>query len=421
MVARRGEPMKKLLRFFLTFLRETTWVAIALVCLYGGYLGFQYLGDNREVVEIAPVERPIALVETISVEPFDGPLPVRAEGFISPFRQISLSAQGGGRISELHPAILNLGTFVEGDILVQLDDSAEQALLSQTAANVDATQARLDLVLAQLQRTEELRTRGVASQQALDQLLSQEAELIASLNSLRAAQQSAMVAVQNKRVVAPFDGAVLEKLQEVGSVVGSGQSIAEIYTNDRMEVVIPVREAEAALIPGLFGEGTAQARVSVEFAGQIYQWPAHVTRVDPALDPRTRTLSVSVGLDNIDAPELLNPNALASGNLPALINAFAKVEIDGIRQNNTYAIPSTSVRSGNQIWVFDSTEEDRGMLMPIDVRPTHVDGEITYVVVQDWPANTRLIRTSLSAPTPGMVLRDIAGPAPMQTAQAEVE
>lgn len=413
--------MKKLLRFFLTFLRETTWVAIAIACVYGGYLGFQYLGDNREVVEIEPVERPIALVETVTVAPFTQPLPVRSEGFISPYRQISLSAQGGGRISELHSAILNLGTFSEGDVLVQLDDSTERALLSQTEANVQATQARLDLVLAQLKRTEELRSRGVASQQALDQLLSQEAELLASLNSLRAAQQSAAIAVANKRVIAPFDGAVLQKSQEVGSVVGSGQSIAEIYTNDRMEVVIPVREAEAALIPGLFGEGTANARVSVEFAGQIYQWPAHVTRVDPALDPRTRTLSVSVGLDNIDAPTLLNPNALASGNLPALINAFAKVEIDGIRQNDTYAIPSTAVRSGNQIWVFETREEDRGTLLPVNVRPTHVDGEITYVVVENWPTDTRLIRTSLSAPTPGMPLRDISMPDAMQTAQVTAE
>lgn len=413
--------MKKLFRFLFAFLRETTWVAIAVACVYGGYLGFQYLGDNREVVEIAPVERPIALVETIEVAPFDQPLPVRSEGFISPYRQISVSAQSGGRISALHPAILNLGTFAKGDVLVQLDDSSEQALFSQTQANVDATQARLDLVLAQLQRTEELRARGIASQQALDQLLSQEAELIASLNSLRAAQQSAAIAVQNKRVIAPFDGAVLQKQQEVGSVVSSGQSIAEIYTNDLMEVVIPVREAKAALIPGLFGEGTATARVTVEFAGQLYQWPAHVTRVDPALDPRTRTLTVSVGLDNIDAPALLNPDALATGNLPALINAFAKVEIDGIRQDNTYAIPSTSVRSGNQIWVFETTEADRGTLLPVDVRPTHVDGEITYVIVDDWPAETRLIRTSLSAASAGMPLRDIAAPEMMQTAEAATE
>ena len=272
---------------------------------------------------------------------------------------------------------------------MQLDDGSERALLNQTAANVEATQARLILVEAQLSRTEELQSRGFASQQALDQLLSQKAELSASLNSLIAAQESASIALKSKQIVAPFSGAVLEKLQEVGSVVASGQSIAEIYTNNQMEVIIPVREAEAALIPGMFEDSTANARVNVGFAGQTYQWDAHVSRVDPALDPRTRTLSVSIGLDDVGKPVLLNPNSPSFGTIPALINAFAKVQIDGIEQQNTYAIPSTAIRSGNQIWVFEPREQDRGTLLSVDVRPTHFDGETTYVIDDEWPDGTR--------------------------------
>ena len=399
--------MKKLYQFMLVFIREAAWIAVAIACVYGGYRGYQYLGENRQIVEIQPIERPVALVETMEVAVFDKPLPVRSEGFVSPYRQVSVSAQSGGRISNLHPSIINLGTFLEGEVLVQLDDGAERALLNQTAANVQATQARLSLVEAQLRRTEELQSRGFASQQALDQLLSQKAELSASLNSLMAAQKSASIAVESKQIIAPFSGAVLEKLQEVGSVVASGQSIAEIYTNNQMEVVIPVREAEAALIPGMFERSTAKARVNVGFAGQIYQWSAHVSRVDPALDPRTRTLSVSIGLDDVGKPAQLNPNSTSFGNMPALINAFAKVQIDGIEQENTYAIPSTAIRSGNKIWVFEVVEQDRGKLLSVDVRPIHFDGETTYVVVDNWPTRTRLILTSLSAPVPGMPLRDL--------------
>ena len=400
--------MKKLYRFMLVFVREAVWIAVAIACVYGGYRGYQYLGENREIVEIQPIERPVALVETMEVALFEKPLPVRSEGFVSPYRQVSVSAQSGGRISNLHPSVINLGTFSEGEVLVQLDDRSERALLNQTAANVEATQARLILVDAQLSRTKELQSRGFASQQALDQLLSQKAELSASLTSLMAAQESASIAVKSKQIVAPFSEAVLEKLQEVGSVVASGQSIAEIYTHNQMEVVIPVREAEAALIPGMFEGGTAKAKVNVGFAGQTYQWNAHVSRVDPALDPRTRTLSVSIGLDNIGKPIPLNPNSTSFGTIPALINAFAKVQIDGIEKTHTYAIPSTAIRSGNKIWLFEVAEQDRGKLRSIDVRPTHFDGETTYVVVDNWPSNTRLILTTLAAPTPGMPLRDLS-------------
>ena len=57
--------MKKLYRIFLIFAREAAWIAVALACVYGGYRGYQYLGENREIVEIQPVARPVALVETM--------------------------------------------------------------------------------------------------------------------------------------------------------------------------------------------------------------------------------------------------------------------------------------------------------------------------------------------------------------------
>ena len=413
--------MKKLIRSLFILSREGLWIAIAGAAIYGGYLGFQYLGENRENVEIAPIERPLALVETVEVEPFEQPLPIRAEGFIRPNRQVSLSAQTGGRISELHPAILDLGSFAKGDVLVQLDDSTERALLYQTDANVQATQARLDLVLIQVKRTEELLARGVATQQTLDQFNSQKSELEASLNALSAGRRSAAIAVANKQIIAPFDGSVSEKLLEVGSVVGNGQSIAEIYTDHRMDVVIPVREAEAALIPELFNEDQAKAHVSVDFADQTYVWTAHVTGVDPSLDSRTRTLSVTVSLDDLDMPILKKPSLIASGSPPALINAFSKVEIAGAQLNNVYAIPSTSLRNGNQIWVFDPTDGDLGQLTPIDVQPVHVDGETTFAVVENWPTGTRLISTSLAAVSDGMILRDISKPDMKQTAELQVE
>jgi hypothetical protein len=38
----------------------------------------------------------------------------------------------------------------------------------------------------------------------------------------------------------------------------------------------------------------------------------------------------------------------------------------------------------------------------------HVDGETSYVRVDDLPANARLITTALSTPQAGMQLRDVA-------------
>ena len=400
--------MRKLLRILFSVIRETIWIAIAAACIFGGYQGYQYLSENREVVEIAPVERPISLVETVEFEPFGGPLPVRAQGFVQPFRTVELSSPTGGRIKALHPAVVELGRFSTGDVLVQLDDDAERASLNRTLADIDVATARLDLTQTQLQRTRALQQSGVASQQALDQLLSQEAELLANLAALNAARDSAEIAVANKQIVAPFDGAVLSKQQEVGSVLGGGQSVGEIYTQDRMEVVIPVREADAALIPGLFSEGAARATVSVMFAGREFVWDASVVRVDPSLDPRSRTLRVTVELQDIANPRARGGDPIASGAPPALINAFAKVEIDGISLPEVYAIPTTSLRSGNELWAFEPSQDDRGTLSAVQAEPVHVDGEQTFVTISDWPTSARLITTSLPVATPDMPLRDVS-------------
>ena len=404
---RRGRfrAMRRLLGILGRVLRESVWIAVAVAIVYGGVRGFQMLGEARPVVQAAPVERPITLVATTSLVPLSGPLPVRGEGFVRPYRQVELSALGSGRIVELHPALIaRQGTFREGEVLVRLDDSAERASLDQIAANIAATEARLDLNRTQLERTRTLRDSGSASQGALDQLAAENAELLASLDGLRAALAVGQVALDNRVVLAPFDGAVLTKLLDVGSVVGAGEAIATIYTSDRLDVDIAIREADAALIPGLFDGQEARASVSVRFAGREVTWDARVIRVAPELDPQTRTLSVTVEIADPEGGLSDGATDVASGAPPALINAFARVVVDGARPDQTYGIPSTALRGGEAIWVL---HDDRLRILPAQL--VHVDGETSYVRVADVPVGASLILTELASPVPGMTLRDVAG------------
>jgi RND family efflux transporter MFP subunit len=399
--------LKKVLGYIGVGLRELFWIAIAGGVIFGGITGFKYLGENRIVVEAAPVARPVTLVETIDLTAITNPLPIRGEGFVKPFRIANLASQVGGQVVGIHPAITERGIFKQGDVLVSLDDSAERASLTQTIANIEGTQARLDLNTILLERTESLRASGTTSQAALDQVRSQQAELDASLNSLQAAKKSAEVALGRKIVRAPFDGAVLSKSVEIGTIVNGGQSIAEIFTQDRMEIDVAVREADAALIPGLFAGVPTAASVTVQFAGKTFLWAAHVSRVAPNLDARTRTLTVTVELDDGTAIGAQGGEILASGAPPALINSFAKVVIQGIRPESTYPIPSTALRGGNHLWLFDDLNPDASVLRIIPAELIHVDGETSYVKINPLPAQSRLITSPLSTAQEGMQLRDV--------------
>ncbi|MEM8536492.1 MAG: efflux RND transporter periplasmic adaptor subunit [Pseudomonadota bacterium] len=391
--------MRKVFGWIFTAAREFFWIAAAVAIVYGGYLGFQYLGDNRTVVEAEPAARPVTLVETAGFAEINGPLPIRGEGFVEPFRTVALSAPLGGRIVTLHPAITDRGSFAAGDILVEIDASTERAQIAQAQASIAATEARLDLLGTQLTRARNLLERNAVSQAAVDDLLGQEEEIRANLEGQRAQLTSAEIALENKIVRAPFDGSVQTKLAEIGNVVAGGSPIAQIYTDDRMEVSVAIRESDAALIPGLFEDRAAPATVSISFAGVEKQWQAEVVRVDPSLDPQTRTLTVSVALtDRIESDV-----TLASGAPPALINAFAKVVIDGIEPDMTYAIPSTALRNGNAVWLLRDGA--------LDIHPAqlvHVDGETSFVAIDALQPDDRLVLTTLAAPQPGKILRDIS-------------
>ena len=400
--------MKKIIGYLGVGLRELFWIAVAVAVVFGGITGFRYLGENREVIEPTVVERPTTLVETAEIFLIDSALPIRGEGFMQPHRSANLASQVGGQVIELHPAITERGAFKQGEVLVRLDDSAERATLTQTQANIDGTRARLDLNQILLERTEKLRSSGSASQASLDQVRSTQQELSASLNSLIAAQNVAEVSLGRKIVTAPFDGAVLSKNLDIGSVVNGGQAIAEIFTEDRMEIDVPVREADAALSPGLFEGASPSATVSVRFAGQSFEWDAEVTRVAPTLDQRTRTLTVTVELIDISGARATGSSILASGAPPALINSFANVVIEGPQPDATYAVPSTALRGGSELWLLTPSEGDGGTLKIVPATLVHVDNETSYVTSASIPKNARLITTALSTPQEGMKLRDVA-------------
>ena len=397
--------MKKILAITQWVVKEAFWLAVAGGLIFGGWYGFQYLGENREVVEAAPVERPVALVETQALEPLDGALPIRGEGFVRPLRQLSLSRQVGGRVTYVHPALHDRTRFERGEILVRLDDRSAAAALEQAEANIAATQARIAQNRKDIDRVSQLVDRGASTRTQLDELRSMSDEMAANLSGFQAARLSAEIAQSDRMIVAPFDGAVLSESVEVGDVVAVGQALAEVFTEGELEIDVPVRQADAALIPGLFEGAAAEATVDVPFADYVFRWQANVARVQPEVDARTRTLTVTVRLGDLEDVDgrSVTGQEIASGAPPALINAYAQVVIRGADTDDAYRIPSTALRGGDTVWLYDE-----GTLSMAPAEAIHVDGEDTYIAASALPVGSRIITSQLLAPIDGMPVRNVS-------------
>jgi len=348
----------------------------------------------------------------------EGAIPISAEGFVRPARELALSAESAGRLIQLHPAVQSRASVSKGAIIGRLDDRAAKAALQRASSDIGSTRARLDLNRTQLERAQTLRARGVISEDELDRRLAEESELKASLASLTSALESASVALDSTVIKAPFDGQVLEKHVEVGTVLAPGQIVATLFTPDALEVSVALEESEAALVPALLGPdadfSSIQATVTASFAGEETVWPARIERVAPALSVATRTLEVTVRLNNSpDVSELA----------PVLVNGWAKVRIEGLISDSVLAVPSAQIRPESTLWLVAD-----GKLNIVDVSTLQVDQRISYVRLDESslraPLNrSQLVTSVLPAPVDGMSVRivDSKGePADRTAAQAKV-
>lgn len=391
---------------FLGLASDVFWLGVTVAILVGGYLGYQTLGALRPEVQATPVERTVPIVSAMALGRFDAALPIRGEGFLAAHRQVGVAAQISGRIVELHPSVEARGKIRQGAVLARLDDRAARSALDRAEADIRSTQASLGLARTQLIRARELFERGVATQDQLDQISAQMAQLTAALASLEAGREAARITLSETAILAPFDGTVRDQQASLGAVVSPGQSIATLYTDARIEVTVPIDEAAAGLIPGLFEGGSVPARVTGQFAGRAVVWEASVARVNPALDSATRTLEVVVALDDPQAGRLATGADLPSGTPPALINAYVDVTIQGAQLADIHAIPSTALRDRQAVWLVDAADR----LLVVAAEPIHIDGETTYVVLKGAPADARLITSPLDAPIVGMDLRVVPAP-----------
>jgi len=121
----------------------------------------------------------------------------------------------------------------------------------------------------------------------------------AQSQGMRSALQNAAALADYRRVVAPFDGVVTERLADAGQLVqssASGQTgargIVKVVRDNSLRVMIPVPEADTAFVRrGAAAELHVDAYPKETFRGTV-------TRFSGAVDPRSRTLLTEIQLPN---------------------------------------------------------------------------------------------------------------------------
>jgi RND family efflux transporter MFP subunit len=217
-----------------------------------------------------------------------------------------------------------------GQLLAEIDDPQTAQSLMQAKATVLQQKAQLqqmeaNAVLSKVtnERWQGLVKQGVVSQQDADQKLAQANVDVANVNAAKANIAAGEANVRSlseqasfSRVVAPFDGVILTRGIDRGSLISSGSlnSVTEMFSigqSDKVRIFTNVPQANAV---GLANGHVARVTFR-ELPGKVYT--GTIARTSQSIDPNTRTLLVEVDLKN-DGHILPGMYATAVFDVPAV-------------------------------------------------------------------------------------------------------
>ena len=177
-----------------------------------------------------------------------------------------------------------------GDVLVAMTNSEEQALLEEALSTLDEAER-------QYQRVQSLVANNLAPESLLDQRRREYETAKARLQGIRSR-------LQDRLIVAPFDGVVGLRDISVGALVTPGDRITTLDDDQVMKLDFSVPAAYLPVLkPGLDIVATASALNNARFSGSI-------ASVDFRVDPITRSVLVRALLPNPERQ--LRPGILMS-------------------------------------------------------------------------------------------------------------
>ena len=331
---------------------------------------------SRELPSQAP------FVTTAPAIAGSGAIPVRGAGTVRPSAEIAIAAQVGGRIEWVNPAFQSGGRIQAGQPMFRIEAEnyvyrlreAEAMLADRQVAILEAEEeaaiARDEYERYTLRRQNpDSPTETEARPLALRQPQLDAAR--AALNRDEARVADAELALSRTRVDAPFNGFVREESVEVGQYVMAGEPVGRLFASDSAEVVVPLSDSEAALIPGLWelragdGDQRVAARAIAEYGDTRYAWDGYVDRAEASLDEQTRTIDVIVRVpDPFSAGVPLGPATGLNGTPPLLVGKFVEVEVQGLAPENYFRVRRAALQPGNEVWAVG----DGGAVTIIPVR-----------------------------------------------------
>ena len=333
---RKSKPIKKLL-------------------VWGGIVGALVLGFIMLRAWFSPaVEVQLATVSLTS--PSQANAVLTASGYVVARRKAAVASKGTGRLVFL--GVEEGDKVRKGQVIARLEDADVVAARDRARENLRLAEADLYDARKNLDRMRILLKQEAIAPVEVDVADARYKRVVASIESAKYGVREADVAVDNTRIIAPFDGTVLKKNADIGEIVAplagavsSKAAVVTIADMSSLEVDADVSEANITRV-------SAQQNCEITLdAYPQHRYPGYVSNIVPTADRAKATVMVKIRFKQYDQRVLPEMGAkitfLAAGSS---VDATEKAIL-------TVPAAAVATRDGRQI-VFQ-IKDDQAVEIPV--------------------------------------------------------
>lgn len=327
------------------------------------------------------IEKSVPSVEVVELRVGRHVPEISSEGAVRSRREVRLAAEVSGKVVWISDQLIEGGRVEAEEVIARIDKADFVAAL----ARAEASQADAELSLAvekakgeQAEKDWAKLGRGEAPPLVLrtPQIASAQARLDSAIAEVERAKRD----VERTSIKAPFSGRVREAGIEVGSVAIPGTVVAEIYSDEDLEVRLPFSLDDFGYVRQ---EGSPPLTLTAEIGAQSKEWPAELVRVEGEVERST-----------LSGHAIAKVMANQSGGYPP-VGLFVKTSVKGAPIEGVVEIPRSALRGGNVVWlVRDGVLHRR----TVDVL---ISNRENLVVTGEFAPGEQLVITRMNAPIAG--------------------
>jgi RND family efflux transporter MFP subunit len=280
-----------------------------------------------------------------------------ASGYVVARRKAAVASKGTGTLIFL--GVEEGDQVKKGQVIARLDDSDVAATLQRARESLRVAEADLNDAKQSLERQRILLQKDMVARAEYDVAEARYQRVIAGIEAAKFAVKEAQVAVDNTRIVAPFDGTVLKKNADVGEIVaplaGAVSSRAAVVTIADMSSLEVEADVSEANITRVVPEQRCEIRLD---AYPDRHYLGYVTKIVPTADRAKATVLVKIKFKDYDNRVLPEMGAKITFLAPGSQETAGES-----RSLLTVPVAAVTSRDGRQ--VVYQVKEDRAVEVPV--------------------------------------------------------